>query len=81
MFIKSFAKVVIFMQICNTQHALFINLLEPNVVITVVIIYALIYLASMICLKWPIQMPNYQGSPKAIDGEGTKAPEAINISI
>ena len=24
-------------------------------------------------------MPNYQGSPKAIDGEGTKAHEAINI--
>ena len=46
----------------------FYNILEPKVVITVVIIYALIYLASMICLKWPMQMPNYQGSPKAIDG-------------
>ena len=68
MFIKSFAKVVIFMQICNTSHVLFINLLEPNEVIMVVIIYSLIYLASMICLKWPMQMPNYQGSPKAIDG-------------
>ncbi len=68
MFIKSFAKVVIFMQICNTKYVLFINLLEPKEVITVVIIYALIYLASMICLKWPMQMPNYHGSPKAIDG-------------
>ena len=56
------------MQICNTQHELFINLLEPKEVITVVIIYALIYLASMICQKWPMQMPNYHGSPKAIDG-------------
>ena len=68
MFIKSFAKVVIFIQICNNQEALFINLLELKEVITVVIIYALIYLASMICQKWPMQMPNYQGSPKAIDG-------------
>lgn len=68
MFIKSFAKVVIFMQICNTKHVLFINLLEPKEVITVVIIYALIYLASMICQKWPMQMPNYRESPKAIDG-------------
>lgn len=54
MFIKSFAKVVIFMQICNNPEAHFINLLEPKEVIMVVIIYALIYLASMICLKWPM---------------------------
>ena len=46
----------------------FYNILEPKEVIMVVIIYALIYLASMICLEWPMQMPNYQGSPKAIDG-------------
>lgn len=34
-----------------SSEANFINLLEPKEVITVVIIYALIYLASMICLK------------------------------
>lgn len=56
-----------------SSEAHFINLLEPKGVIMVVIIYALIYLASMICLKWLLQMPNYHGSPGAIDGEGTKA--------
>lgn len=35
MFIKSFAKVVIFMKICNNPEAYFINLLELKEVITV----------------------------------------------